>query len=206
MIYTQRAVLCYTQPPTLRDSVFCAGSISIIVNVFIFAHCCSHYSTLLHSFSTYCMACKRQLGPVTETSLQPQRIYLYNRQVLTGEQGLPAPSRLPPLSVGAPAVDDPSMGNISDVSALLEKASSPLLRALPDFERQFLRNLKRWSQSTYPYVVYCVMIAGLLFCVIDNRRNNFDCHCFLLTETVAIHTPYHQMCSHFYTIPAFEHR
>lgn len=71
----------------------------------------------------------------------PQRIYLYNRQVLTGEQGLPASPQLAPFRVGAPDSDVDL--STSDVSALLEKAASPLLRALPDFERQFLRNLKR---------------------------------------------------------------
>jgi hypothetical protein len=54
---------------------------------------------------------------------------------------LPSDSRLLPYKVGEPEIDQ-SVGS-SDVSALLEKASSPLLRALPDFERQFLRNLKK---------------------------------------------------------------
>lgn len=53
------------------------------------------------------------------------------------------------------------MGTVSDVSALLEKASSPLLRALPDFERQFLRNLKRCCYFRHLDPVYS-MIAGLL--------------------------------------------
>ena len=80
----------------------------------------------------------------------PQRIYLYNRQVLTGEQGLPASPQLAPFRVGAPDTDFDL--STSDVSALLEKASSPLLRALPDFERQFLRNLKRCRlSSNYSY-------------------------------------------------------
>jgi hypothetical protein len=80
----------------------------------------------------------------------PQRIYLYNRQVLTGEQGLPASPQLAPFRVGLPDTDVDLL--TSDVSALLEKASSPLLRALPDFERQFLRNLKRYRLlSIYSY-------------------------------------------------------
>ena len=80
----------------------------------------------------------------------PQRIYLYNRQVLTGEQGLPACPQLAPFRVGLPDTDVDL--STSDVSALLEKASSPLLRALPDFERQFLKNLKRYCLSSiYSY-------------------------------------------------------
>ena len=89
-----------------------------------------------------------QLGPQADQQIQsPQRIFLYNRQVLTGELRLPQTLRLLPYEVGPP--DTPSesesvAASTSDVSALLEKASSPLLRALPDFERQFLRNLKRY--------------------------------------------------------------
>ena len=84
-----------------------------------------------------------QLGPQSDVLPHPQRIFLYNRQVLTGEQNVPPSPLLFPMIVGVPDVDDVTIGLTSNVSALLEKASSPLLRALPDFERQFLRNLKR---------------------------------------------------------------
>jgi hypothetical protein len=92
----------------------------------------------------------------------PQRIYLYNRQVLTGEQGLPASPQLAPFRVGAPDTD--LLLLTSDVSALLEKASSPLLRALPDFERQFLRNLKR----------YCLLSISSYFFSYSSNISHFN--------------------------------
>lgn len=100
-----------------------------------------------------------QLGPQADQQTQsPQRIFLYNRQVLTGELRLPQTLRLLPYEVGPP--DTPSesesvAASTSDVSALLEKASSPLLRALPDFERQFLRNLKRYFILYYYAACIC---------------------------------------------------
>ena len=86
-----------------------------------------------------------QLGPQTDV-MTPQRIFLYNRQVLTGELGIPQCPRLSPQEIGTPEPES-APAFTSDVSAVLEKASSPLLRALPDFEKQFLRNLKRCADS-----------------------------------------------------------
>ena len=85
-----------------------------------------------------------QLGPQTDV-LTPQRIFLYNRQVLTGELKLPQCPRLSPQEIGEPDAEF-APAFTSDVSAVLEKASSPLLRALPDFEKQFLKNLKRYDR------------------------------------------------------------
>jgi hypothetical protein len=109
------------------------------------------------------------------------------------------PSRLPPLSVGTPDVDaDPSMGTISDVSALLEKASSPLLRALPDFERQFLRNLKRYFYFLYLDAVYCCITcrSGAYY-----LRNY--CLCSLSLTLVQYTPPDFIYDLIFITIPAF---
>ena len=82
--------------------------------------------------------------------MTPQRIFLYNRQVLTGELGIPQCPRLSPQEIGTPEPES-APAFTSDVSAVLEKASSPLLRALPDFEKQFLLNLKRCDVSNYHY-------------------------------------------------------
>ena len=115
-----------------------------------------------------------QLGPQTEAQA-PQRIFLYNRQVLTGELRLPQPPRLAPTEIGVPDVE--SVAGASDVSALLEKASSPLLRALPDFERQFLKNLKRCLSIRRVITCHCVSTgrtAGR--CTISYTHSPSVCH------------------------------
>ena len=74
-----------------------------------------------------------------------QRIFLYNKALLTGDTMIAeaADIRLPPhdLIIPEPVLELES--SATDASQLLDKSSSPLLRALPDFERQLLRNLKR---------------------------------------------------------------
>ena len=75
-----------------------------------------------------------------------QRIFLYNKQTLMGDAKslTNMEVRLPPYDMNFPEpVMDMSTSTGYELSMLLDKSSSPLLRALPDFEKQLLRNLKR---------------------------------------------------------------
>jgi hypothetical protein len=79
----------------------------------------------------------------------PQRIFLYNKRFLVDDSTTTndALVRLPPheLNIPEPAVDDLAATSTGayDLVIRLSAASSPLLRALPGYERQLLANLKR---------------------------------------------------------------
>jgi hypothetical protein len=70
-----------------------------------------------------------------------QRIFLYNRQMLSGLPRQPLDVRLQPYEILP--IEEMGHAMSTNVAALLEQDPSPLLKALPDFERQFLRNLCR---------------------------------------------------------------
>ena len=70
-----------------------------------------------------------------------QRIFLYNRQMLSGQPRQPLDVRLQPYEILP--TEEVGHAMSTNVAALLEQDPSPLLKALPDFERQFLRNLCR---------------------------------------------------------------
>ena len=85
-----------------------------------------------------------QFGQQGQT--EGQRIFLYNKQTLMGDakSQTTVEVRLPPYDMNFPEpVMDMSTSTGYELSMLLDKSSSPLLRALPDFEKQLLRNLKR---------------------------------------------------------------
>jgi len=84
-----------------------------------------------------------------QTHVDGQRLFLYNKALLTGDATTAAAAaesadvRLPPYELIIPEPVLEAETSATDASQLLEKSASPLLRALPDFERQLLRNLKR---------------------------------------------------------------
>lgn len=79
-----------------------------------------------------------QFGPDIQSD--GQRIFLYNRKVFSEEACVPLETRLKPydiltpVAIGAPPVE---------IAILLEDSNSPLLKALPGYERHFLTNLKK---------------------------------------------------------------
>ena len=79
----------------------------------------------------------------------PQRIFLYNKRFLVDDSTTTSDAlvRLPPyeLNIPEPAADDLAATSTGayDLVIRLSASSSPLLRALPGYERQLLANLKR---------------------------------------------------------------
>jgi hypothetical protein len=139
------------------------------------------------SDSQFGNASESQHQSASQAQTQIQRIFLYNRQVLTGEIVHPLETRLPPYEVGT-AVEIAGERESSDLSRLLEHVSSPLLRALPDFERQFLKNLKRGehfisiSEQILTVCKQCVREQGVQIDALQAAVSNLRDH-YITTKT-----------------------
>lgn len=75
-----------------------------------------------------------------------QRIFLYDRRVFKDELRQPLDNRIPPFTLPPPLPNDSSTSlppPPTELSKLLECSPSPLFRLLADYERGFMKNLKR---------------------------------------------------------------
>lgn len=75
----------------------------------------------------------------TEMQDAGQKIFLYNRRVFTDNDFVPLPTTIKPNKL--PDVDLSNL-ELSIASFSLDSAASPLIRALPDYERRYLTQIK----------------------------------------------------------------